>query len=210
MPEDHWDEKISEENSKIWSDLCKDLRRLHELELPRYSLSEDDPVDFILFADASKRAYGYVAYAVQNGNANFVLAKPKVAPLKRKSLPQLELLGAYVALQGLLNLLHVFRHYDLRRIYVAVDAQVVLSWLLSSTVKTKNVFTANRIKDVKKMVVEIKDKYDLDVKFKYVPTSDNPADLLTRGLSFENFKLKLSFWIHGPCWINDRGRHFGK
>merc|ERR1712030_238088 len=73
-----------------------------------YSLSEDDPVDLFLFSDASKRAYGYVAYAVQNGNANFILAKPKVAPLKRKSLSQLELLSAFVALQGLLNMLHDF------------------------------------------------------------------------------------------------------
>ena len=71
------------------------------------------------------------------------------------------------------------------------DALVVHSWCLSSVVKTKTIFTANRIKDVKKMVAEIKDQYCLDVEFKYVPIGDNPADLLSRGLSFETFNLKL-------------------
>ena len=69
------------------------------------------------------------------------------------------------------------------------------------TLRTKTIFTANRIKDVKKMVNEIREKYSLNVEFKYVPTGDNPADLLSRGLSFENFKLKINTWVHGPNWI---------
>ena len=60
MPPDHWDELILEEHSKVWSGLTKDYKRLTELEFPRYSLTEDEPVDLFLFTDASKKAYGFV------------------------------------------------------------------------------------------------------------------------------------------------------
>ena len=43
------------------------------------------------------------------------------------------------------------------------------------------------------MVEDIKIKYSLEVQFKYVPTSDNPGDLLTRGLSLSKFKNQLEF-----------------
>ena len=45
LPSDHWDELISEEHSKDWSSLSKDLKKLAELEFPWYSLTEDEPVD---------------------------------------------------------------------------------------------------------------------------------------------------------------------
>ena len=109
------------------------------------------------FTDASKKAYGFVVYAAQNGIVNFVFAKAKVTPLRSKTLPQLELLAVFAAVKYLFNLLLVFEHVRVRRVYVVCDAQVILSWCLSSVVKTKNIFTANRIKDVKKMVTEIKD-----------------------------------------------------
>ena len=39
------------------------------------------------------------------------------------------------------------------------------------------------------------------MQLKYVPTVDNPGDLLTRGLSLTKFKSQLDFWVHGPDWI---------
>ena len=71
---------------------------------------------------------------------------------------------------------------------IAVDAQVVLSWLMSQQIKTKNQFAKNRLKDISMMTQEWKVKYNLDSVFKYVPTDRNPADLLTRGLSLNKFK----------------------
>ena len=43
------------------------------------------------------------------------------------------------------------------------------------------------------MTKELKVKYNLDIVFKYVPTDQNPADLLTRGLSLIKFKDLLHF-----------------
>ena len=51
------------------------------------------------------------------------------------------------------------------------------------------------------MTQELKVKYNLDIVFKYVPTDQNPADLLTRGLSLNKFKDLFQFWTYGPEWL---------
>ena len=45
--------------------------------------------------------------------------------------------------------------------------------------------------------------YGITVQFRYVKSEDNPCDLLTRGLSFNEFVKRLSFWQHGPLWLPD-------
>ena len=129
-----------EEYFKIWAELSADLNRISELEFPRISLFDDVKTDLFIFCDASKKAYGAVAYAVQDGISKFLISKPKVAR-KNRSLPQLELLGAVVGLQALDNMLRLFLHVDIRNVYLALDAQVALSWILSP-IKVKNIYTA--------------------------------------------------------------------
>ena len=149
--ENHWDEVVAGEDQSYWIKLCQDLINLDTLEFPRHTLSEDEPADLFVFCDASKEAYGYNVYMYQGGSANLIFAKSKVAPLKRKSLPTLELLSVYLSHKGLFSLLKTFRKVKIRKIVIAVDAQVVLAWLLSDDVKTKNQFAKNRIMDIHKM-----------------------------------------------------------
>ena len=104
-------------------------------------------------------------------------------------------------MQGLISILRSFKDVHFNDVYVAVDAQIVLSWILSDVVKNKKPFVSNRIKDIKKMQKDILSEFNVDVHFKYVPTADNPADLLTRGLSLDAFKLNLEFWLKGPSWV---------
>ena len=101
--------------------------RLNSLEC----LLDGEKTNFFLFCDSSKKAYGVVIYAVQNGVSQFVFSKPKVAPLKNRTLPQLELLGALVGLQSLINILNVYKHIDIRSVYLALDVQVAFLWILS-------------------------------------------------------------------------------
>ena len=74
----HWDKFISSEDAKTWSKLAPDLSGLSEVEFPRYALSQDNQTDLLLFCDASKRAYGYVAYAKQDVETNFIISKVKL------------------------------------------------------------------------------------------------------------------------------------
>ena len=63
----------------------------------------------------------------QEGSANLIFAKAKVAPLKRKSLPTLELLSVFLGYKGLFSILNTFKEVKIGKIVIAVDAQVVLA-----------------------------------------------------------------------------------
>ena len=204
---DHWDETISEESCNTWNTLKKDLEGLSDMAFPRYSLSEDLPADLYLFSDASKEAYGYVAYAVQEGQSGFLMAKTKVAPLQGKTLPTLELMGAHLAYKGVIEILNTFKKVKINNVYVAVDAQIVISWILSQNMKTKNIYARNRVLDIRVLQEELAKKFNINVKLKYVATELNPADLLTRGLSLDAFKRNLTFWLKGPTFIQSCNVH---
>ena len=155
--------------------------------------------DLCIFCDASPNADGFVVYGVQNGMSQFIFAKTKVAPMKSKTLPTLEILSAYLAVKTLPTLLKSYAQMKFKHICIVVDSQVVLPWLLSENIKTKSQYTRNRLKDVHKMISEI--KQDFLVDFKYVPIAENPADLLSRGISLQKFQQTLQYWTYGPKWI---------
>ena len=85
------------------------------------------------FCDASEAAYSGVVYirAVDeqdNVHVSLVMAKTKVAPLKRLSIPRLELCGA-VILAKLLH--HVAKTSEIpySNVFTWTDSRVTLGWL---------------------------------------------------------------------------------
>merc|ERR1712074_536384 len=126
------------------SSLSKDMARLNELRFPRHAVDSDNALDLYIFTDASPKAYGFVAYGGQSNSSCIVYAKAKVAPMKKKSLPTLELLGVYLSIKSLSFLLKAYS--NVKNIFISVDAQVVISWLLSGINRTnKNLFARNRL-----------------------------------------------------------------
>ena len=65
-----------------------------------------------------------------------------------------------------------------------------------------NVFTQNRIKDISLLRQEMYEQYKVDICLKYVASEYNPADCLTRGLTFNEFVSKKELWFQGPPWIS--------
>ena len=126
--------------------------------------------------DTSLDAYIFVVYGVQNTKSSILFSKAKEAPMKSKTLHTLELLGVYLAVKCLPTLLKAYSHNKIDNIY-SVDAQVVLSWILSDNIKTKNLYTRNRIKNIHQMIKEIESKYHIKMHFKFVSCGENPADL---------------------------------
>ena len=72
------------------------------------------------------------------------------------------------------------------------DSQIVLYWINSS--KKLPQFVSNR-------VAEIQQSTSM-TSWKYCPSGDNPADLLTRGLTADQFNDTLDLWMHGPTWLH--------
>ena len=57
----------------------------------------------------------------------------------------------------------------------------------------KDVYVANRVAEFQTLIIS------LGITVNYVPTNDNPADLVSRGCTVN--KLKTSNWMHGPAWL---------
>ena len=189
-----WDDVIPDETLKKWSLHCNDLSSLATVFFPRSCVNEDSSNSLVIFTDASKLGYGFAVYNVADGCSNLLYAKSRVAPVKAKTLPTLELLGVHHALKSLPIVLDSFANVKFTDVTIAVDSQVVLQWLLADSISTKSVFTRNRVKDIALFKKSLLQDYGITVQFRYVKSEDNPCDLLTRGLSFNEFVKQLSFW----------------
>ena len=95
-------------------------------------------VGLIGFCDASEKGYSAVVYfrvkyAGENENVrtNFIAAKTRIAPVKKQSIPRLELLGA-VILARLMN--RVEKIFDgLTKFLCLTDSVVTLYWIQNVT-----------------------------------------------------------------------------
>ena len=117
----NWDDCMGGESQGVWLGLSKDLAKLGELSFPRRAVDSENPFDMYLFTDASPKAYGFVAYGVQNQKSCILYSKAKVAPMKKKSLPTLELLGVFLALKSLSFLLKAYS--NVQNVYISIDAK---------------------------------------------------------------------------------------
>ena len=156
-----------EKHMNVWSQLAHDLTSLN-VTFPRYVVNEAFDTDLYLFCDSSKQSYGFALY-----KSNLMFAKAKVTPIKPRSLPTLELLSVFLGVKCMHLILDSYPNVTFKRLGIAVDAQVVLSWLMSQQIKTKNQFAKNRLKDISMMTQEL--KYNLDIVFRYVPNRSKPC-----------------------------------
>ena len=98
-----------------------------------------------------------------------VMSKSRVAPLKKLTLQQLELMAAVV---GARLAFYLRNQLKITRTVYWSDSQIVIHWL-SSTKELKQ-FVKNRVIEIRKSTS--------NSTWNYCPSSDNPADLLTRGV----------------------------
>lgn len=196
-----WDEELSKEIKDSWLKLTKDLEALKDISFQRFVFEEQKTdLKINVFCDASKSAYSFAVYVSSSTESYLLMAKSKVAPLVNRTLPSLELLSIFLALKCLPQVLDQFET-SFQQINVFSDSQIALAWIASKITKVKQLFVRNRIQDIKLMVSSLHEKFKIQPVFHYVRSEENPSDLITRGLSFKEFKSKLQFWEHGPEWL---------
>ena len=195
-----WDEPLDQPITNKWNCVADDLQMAVKTTIPRcyfdHNRNDNDHLPQLhVFADASTKAYGAVVYIRQGNHTSFVIAKTRVAPIKQLTLPKLELMAALVATRLAKFVITSFNgHYDGMLVYLWSDSQIVLHWLHSQ--KKLKQFISHH-------VLEITQAFPATV-WNYCPSGDNPADLLTRGISYEVFKH--SFWMHGPSWLTKESK----
>ncbi|KAJ8366331.1 hypothetical protein AAFF_G00361240 [Aldrovandia affinis] len=158
---------------KAWED---ELPHLDDIRLPRCYVS-------LALDHAAKDAAGHVEVA-------FLTARSRMAPKRQLSIPRLELCAALTGAQ-LANLLIRELTLEVSRVVMWTDSTTVLAWIQSDSCRFK-VFVGTRIAEIQ----ELTDSQ----AWRYVETSENPADDLTRGKTLQDL-IGENRWTQGPPFL---------
>ncbi|GBN23244.1 hypothetical protein AVEN_1015-1 [Araneus ventricosus] len=140
-----WDDDLLECLSLAWNRWCNEVPGLGELEISRYLFSNMfdvgiTKIELHCFSDASQKAYATVAYLriLFNGErirTVFVASKTRVAPLKKLTLPRLELMGALLSARLSYRIIKALNLNLVCRFWT--DSQITLFWIKGTANKFK-------------------------------------------------------------------------
>ncbi|UYV65295.1 hypothetical protein LAZ67_3003849 [Cordylochernes scorpioides] len=144
------------------------------------------------FVDASSEAYAAVVFlrtrVGDKVEVHMMAAKSRVAPLKRPTIPRLELLACVVGARLNKMIFEALKLKDIKNVFWS-DATTALTWIKRDD--QWGTFVGNRVKEI----CRLSDPGN----WRYVPSECNPADLPSRGCSLS--RLIQSRWWEGPSWL---------
>lgn len=179
-----WDAKAPENVVHKWTLMKEQLPVIANIRLDRWiSFTDGSNMELHCFADASELAYAAVVYAKvfegRSVSVNILASKTRVAPLKKVSLPRLELCAAVLVVQLINSVSNALKVKISAKRYYS-DSEITLAWIKGLPGKWKT-FVANR-------VTEIQELSELS-GWRYINTKENPADLASRGVYPEQLKI---------------------
>ncbi|GFX77585.1 integrase catalytic domain-containing protein [Trichonephila clavipes] len=187
-----WDDELPPDIHAVWSQWWLELPFLSELKIPRKILDssgDSSEVQIHTFSDASQKAYGAAAFLrvkhKDRVSVDLVTSKSRVAPLKRLSLPRLELMDALLAARLAKEVKKILDQKCSTRAFFWTDSQVTLHWIKGPSHRWKP-FVANRVREIQSLT-------DPNSWF-HCSGKDNPADLLTRGISVDALTTNSKWW----------------
>ncbi|XP_061717053.1 uncharacterized protein LOC133524913 [Cydia pomonella] len=191
-----WNQELPPETLKQWADIVSSLPLLNTIRIPRRVLCDSyESLELHIFTDSSERAYGACVYARSINDAGEVfvrllIAKSRVCPLKPLTIPKLELCGALVGARLYQKVINSLRAQVSSATFWS-DSTIVLAWLKTLPSKLQP-FVRNRTAEI----LEISG----NSSWRHVPTNENPADHVSRGVSFEEMN-SLDLWWSGPSFL---------
>jgi len=122
--------------------------------------------------------------------SQFLCSKTRVAPVKKVTIPRLELLSALL-LARLVSTVQRALEAEIQLSDVAchTDSQVTLYWIIGKDREWKQ-FVQNRVMEIREPVSA--------TSWRYCPGAQNPADIPSRGVFPFDLQEKLRLWLHGP------------
>ncbi|XP_041456247.1 uncharacterized protein LOC121408709 [Lytechinus variegatus] len=190
-----WDELLPSDQQKWWVTFLKEMQDLNNVKYERCltpPMAIGQPT-LCIFADASEVAFGvcvYLQWKLEDGKyaVRFVLAKSRVAPLKKITVPRLELQAAVMAARVYTTVMKELRLQPESVIFMT-DSMIALSWIRSEGRRFKP-FVAARIGEIQ--------SHTNPAQWKYVPGELNPADDVSRGLPVKKLSER---WKQGPAFL---------
>ena len=149
-----WDDPVPMEIHLPWSQWRSELPILSTRLIPRCYFPPDvciKTTQLHEFSDASEDAYSAVVYfrltdTSGNIHVSLVTSKTKVAPIKRLTIPRLELCGAYLLSDVLYHVKGVF-NIPMCNTFAWCDSTIVIDWLNGNPRRFKT-FVGNRISHI--------------------------------------------------------------
>ncbi|XP_034936335.1 uncharacterized protein [Chelonus insularis] len=191
-----WDDPIPTHLETKWKNIRQELTCVSEISIPRWlNTLSSSSVQLHGFSDASQLAMAAVIYIRSIGPDNkihstLVCSKTRVAPLKKLSIPRLEL-SAALLLAKLLKYVHQILDVKPTHIYLWTDSTVTLTWIQAHPSRWKE-FVRNRVSAIQDL--------SPNSVWRHVPGKSNPADCASRGLTISQLQ-KHSLWWTGPQWL---------
>ncbi|GBM55775.1 hypothetical protein AVEN_190357-1 [Araneus ventricosus] len=147
-----WDKPIPVELQSRWIKWHEKLKELPKIQIPRWYFCTDVETshgwELHCFNDSSQSAYGSVVYLKfshsDETKTTFVISKSRAAPLKKLSLPRLELMAA---LLGARLIESIREHFANAKVYMWTDSKIGLHWIKNNPRRWKT-FVQNRVVEI--------------------------------------------------------------
>ena len=191
-----WDSELHGDLRKQWDTLISELEFLKTVRVPRCIYWPKLNRLFTQlhgFSDASERATGAVVYARtvyedDRIDVKMIASKTRVAPVKRQTIPRLELIGATL-LARLVNTVLTTLEWTVE-VYYWVDSMTTLQWIRND--RSWKQYMQHRVNEIRSLS-------SVDA-WRFYPGSLNPADLPSRGISAQELSSE-SLWFNGPEFL---------
>lgn len=193
-----WDDPLPENLKRRWQCWRDELPELENVSVQRCyhpkSFNRVIRSEVHAFSDASKDATGAAVYLRQvdgTGAVSVTLAygQAKVAPTRPITIPRLELCAAVLSTQAVKRLKKELS-IEIHEVIFYTDSKVVLGYVKNET-RRFHVYVANRVQ----LIRDASEPH----QWRYVDTTENPADLATRGVTAT--ALMQSNWLNGPPFL---------
>ena len=203
-----WDDELDGDLLLNWNAILRKLDDLDNVRIPQCCISSTlTPTEIELhgYSDASKAAFAVVVYCrtvYENGHVEvrLVASKSKVAPLKKQTIPRLELLGATILARLINTLRNCLSSVQGIEIFIWTDSRAVLCWITND--KPWKQYVQQRLQEIRRLTPK--------ATWGFCPGSQNPADLPSRGIQASNLVSNSTWWsgteyLYKCEWLKDPG-----
>lgn len=199
-PQLSWDDALTPQLLQDWTLFRNELIKFNVITIPRCIIPMAEPIYHTLhgFGDASELGYGCCIYvssydANENCVSRLVCSKSRIAPLRKQTIPRLELCAS-VLLAQLMEKVNNSLNIEFKQLFFWTDSNVTLFRIKSHPARYA-AFVANRVS-------QIQETSHPD-NWLYIPTHLNPADIVSRGKKPSEIQ-SCKFWWNGPDFLNDK------
>ena len=184
-----WDEELPLEIQKDMRCWYQQLENLPDFRIPR-QVVPNKMTAIHIFCDSSEPAYGVAGYVVGENTSGLLMSKGRVHSSKPMSIPRKELQACVLAAKIGTTLKRVFPGIPTT---YWTDSYNCLCWICNDCRRYKQ-YVGNRVAYIQ----ENTEPHE----WRWVPTDQNPADLVSRGANLADL-IDNDFWKKGPRFLYD-------